>query len=640
MLKQIALSCLLVFGNVAGITTASFLNYDEYLCGDCCEEEGAYASCEDNERSVTKAREEYVITVSEEVNSLKWEGDCTLLHYTISNNYEVSCLISDFIDLGNIVFDFYYDEEYIVSYALYFAQDKEGTFYSSGRTLDCAKALAGQDLGYVLLASEEEAEEELVEGSKSHRTHGHVYGYFMWTDDDEQVHPLTGAKVKLKVRGSFYSETTYTDDEGYYSFQYSNVWYYGSGMATITLTLENDLIKVKNSSVYAYKYKLQERDVTYEFSKTFSAEEDGDFGAAACLYQGFTCYANAAKEFDYKNNLFKLRISYPSTKVSSVTYMFGEDVVDVPSSVKKDDYPSVYMSWDSLGHEYAHFVNACYGMTALVWGAPHHHLHLDRVQTLIEEYDCSLRKAKRVSERMSFKEAWATVYSLLIQQYLDDEWKNISSVGDSEYRSHSGFYVDYDTYDDVTPESYGDTQELAIGKILYKIASPETDRYDKFSLGFEEFWRISYTYKTKTLSSFIEAMYTEGYSRNYLGLLLSQFNVTPDEIFITNNYLDTCPTLTWSAYKGSNYFNYNYFEMHFLDDDGNELFIKKIKSRGEITCSYTLKEDDWNTILSSCERYFYIYMQVWQTDYRTTGGYYSQTFGFNLPTEYSNEKGV
>ncbi|MCD8209802.1 MAG: hypothetical protein LUC31_03175 [Coprobacillus sp.] len=635
MLQQITLSCLLLIGNMAGLTASFFTNDDEMYREGCCLIDAPYASCLDNEREITGVDETYILTVSEEVNSLTYRGEVTLLEYTIKEGTEVTCLLTDFIDLGNIIFDFYHDEEYIASYALYFARDDEGAFYSSGRSLDCAKSLAGQELGYVFLASEEEPEEELEsETSSGHRTHGKIYGYFKWMDDDEQIHPLVGAKVKLKVRGSFYSETTYTDDNGYYCFEYSNVFYYGSGMATVTLSLENDLIKVKNSNVYAYKYKLQKRDVTYELSQTFSPEQDGDFGKAASIFQGFYCFSKVAKEFDYKNKLSKISIIYPSSRVMLMSFMWGERKIEVANYIEKSGYPKAYASWDSFGHEYAHFVCARYGFFS--WSSSNiaHNSIINRIELIILNDGDSARKAKRVSTRLAFNEAWAATWSVLIQQYFDDEWKSVATVGDSCYTNSSGVDDDFDDYDTDHPERYGDSEELALSKILYKLATFETDEYDKFSLGFEEFWRISYENKTKSLYDFIDAMYEQGYSKSDLGLLLGQFNVTPNKIQITNYYLDTCPTLTWSAYMGTAYFNYNRFDIYFLDDNGNEILKKKVKSHGEVTCSYTLKEEDWQLILDSCQECFSINMVVWQTTYRDTGGYYTETFSYDLPTQY------
>ncbi len=404
----------------------------------------------------------------------------------------------------------------------------------------------------------------------------------------------------------------------------------------ITMSLENDLVKVTNPSVYAYDFRLNQRGGTQEVSKTFSPEEDGDFGAAVSIFQGFYCFSKAAKEFDYKDKLTKIHVTYPANLFPMMTYLFGLRNIMIPHYIPKEGYPSAYMSWDSMGHEYAHFVSTRYGFFPITLSAHIHYSNVNELDTIIEHYGGSYRRAKRIAPLTTYRESWATVYSILIQQYFDDEWKSIAIVGDDTYTNSTGTNEVLSSYHDLSPRRQGDCEERAVDRIMYMIADPETNEYDKFGIGFEEFWRISYTYKSRTFSSFASALYDEGYSKSDLGLLFGQFNVAPDEIFITNNYLDTCPTLTWSAYMGSAYFNYNYFEMHFLDDNGKELITKKIKSRGEETCYYTLREDDWKTILDNCTETFYVNMQVWQTDYRDTGGYYTETFEFNLPTTNAN----
>ncbi len=224
MFHQIFLSSLLVISSLSGVTAASLsLLTNGNVCDGCCEGDSPYVTCNDNEREISGLKETYTFEASDEIDSLKWEGDIKVSHYEIKHNNEINVTIGDFIDHGDITFHFYYQKEYMCSYALYFASDQEGTFYSSGRTLDCAKSLAGQDLGYIFLANEEEPEENLEKESQKKRTSGSVYGYFKWTDDDGVIHPLVGVKVKLTIRGSFRSTSTYTDDNGYYSFQYNNI---------------------------------------------------------------------------------------------------------------------------------------------------------------------------------------------------------------------------------------------------------------------------------------------------------------------------------------------------------------------------------------------------------------------------------
>ncbi|MCD8209803.1 MAG: hypothetical protein LUC31_03180 [Coprobacillus sp.] len=632
MFRQLLLSCLLVVSSLSGmVTTSIFTNSYEYDSGDYICDDSPYVSCQDNEREVTNKKESYVFVASQEIDSVKWEGEVTLSHYEIRNENEMTAIVTNYIDQGEITFHFYYQKEYVCSYALYFACSEDGTFYSSGRTLDCAKMLADQQVNYTFLSNDEEEEDELVTIEESTSfgfgTHGKVYGWFHWCGDDGESYPLVGARVTLRIGGSWYSQVTHTDEDGYYCFEYQKVWYLGSGRPTITLRLQNEKIKVKSSGVYAYKFKMAEKDTTMECSRTFTIEEDGDFAKAAALFQAGYLYSNFAFEHDEGGILKSCKIRYPSN-YDTICYTENIRRINIPNTINENS-PSCYMAWDTIGHEYCHHVQACHKIDHV---SKHHNSAYNDIDYLIDRSYSTMNKVKHEGTTLSLDEGFATYWGVVAQQSFDPRWWYVPTVGDASYTSSGGANYSLDVYYDSQSRNLGDCQERAIARILYKLTSDKIDTYDRFALGFDTIWELYEKYLPTTMSEFINILYEQGYDKYDLGLLLGQYGVTPSSMNITNNSYDTCPTYTWSTSSGSKYFQYNEFDFVILSNEGEELINHHfVSDNDEDTYSYTLSEEEWQLIQNSTSQLYYAYLVMWQTDDFVTGGYYSNLYTFYLP---------
>ncbi len=635
MFRQFFLSCLLIVSSLSGVVTTPILRdtyldeNEDYVCDD-----SPYATCKDNEREIINKRETYTFVISEKIDSVKFNGDIRVSHYRIRNN-EITTTLTHFIDGGDMTFHFYYQKEYVCSYALYFALSEEGTFYSSGRSLDCAKSLAGQELGYIFLANDEEAEEQLIEEDEEDEevsygigAHGNVYGYFRWTDDEGEVHPLQGAEVTLRIGGSWYKDTTYTDEDGYYSFEYQHVWYLGSGKPRIILKLRNERMKVVSHSVYAYKFKLADKDTTIECTRTFSIDQDGDFGKAACIYQGAYLFSNVAYDHDLDNIMKRCRLQFPANR-DLMCYTDYNKTIRIPNRITEYT-PNIYMSWDSIGHEYLHHIQNCHHM--LVGVSAEHYSYKNDIDTLIEREGIKPKKVKTNAMILSFQEAFATYWSISAQQFFHYQWWYIPTVGDTSYVSYNGVDFDLDIYYDPRCANLGDCQERAIMRILYKLESNTLDTYDRFALGFDTLWDIFYNYEPLTFNDYVNGLYNEGIDKLNLGKLFGQYGVTPETMDIEDNSYDTCPTYTWSTFMGNKYLYYNEFDFVVLNNEQEELFGHTITTEeGAETASYTLSEEEWQLIQENTTTLYYIYIVAWQTDYFLSGGYYSDLYTFYLP---------
>ncbi len=179
---------------------------------------------------------------------------------------------------------------------------------------------------------------------------GSTSGTFKWTDDQGNVHPLIGAKVKITIGGSWWSSTTYTNQEGYYSFSYNDIWYIGSGKPTITVYADNgESILVSNGGTYAMSKEMSGSSGSFSWSYTFSPVTDGDMGKSMIIFQAAKSFADYAKSMNGGQPITSCTFIYPGDPNYGSSYN-RNDVVTITSKPRDDSsLPNSYSSWDVIG---------------------------------------------------------------------------------------------------------------------------------------------------------------------------------------------------------------------------------------------------------------------------------------------------
>lgn len=155
---------------------------------------------------------------------------------------------------------------------------------------------------------------------------------------------------------------------------------------------------------------------------------------------------------------------------------------------------------------------------------------------------------------------------------------------------------------------------------------------DKFSLGEFVLWDIVVTNKSFTFYEFINDLYNEGYNKNNLGILIGEFQVISNYMTIYNNTsIYQSPSISWSAYMGSNYLYFNQFDLYFESSCGS--LIQKISNvnTSDAACHYALSSSLWQSICNSSGSSFKIYFVARQTQFYVSGNYYSRSFTFDKP---------
>ena len=473
-----------------------------------------------------------------------------------------------------------------------------------------------------------------------------VFGTFKWTDEQDGVHSLVGAKVQITC-GPFQTvvATTYTNENGEYFFSclgYENDFW--NMQPKLHLYLDSEYVNVAPQGGTTYHKAIdvvKGSDNTFQYSNTFRSNDN--FGKGAHIFQAAFYYSTEAKKLDRSNYLRKCTFRYPFiySEHPGISF-YSDNSVCLDSFI--DEHSSsnalkTYASWDVIGHEYGHHVQKCFDITDNTGGthSPHKsdidtefgivNENLERIYTLSE--------AKQRGVAMAWGEAWPTFWAEIAQNHFPEDIKNIETVADTVYDSDTAsFWLNVTDYASDYSYSHGEADEVAIIRILYKLWSQETDSYDRFCIPEETLFSVVIDNHIKTFHDFVNALCDLGYNRYDFGRLFGQFKITTKYLWIRNaEYIDSLPTFAWDDDSGSFYLPYNEFDLLFFNSNKSPVF----RVNGIHQNEYTLTNEQWANIVRKCGRLFYVSVVSRETiTAYQSGSYYSELFQFEMPYFYKS----
>ena len=592
-----------------------------------CESESSVTSLE-SELMISSSSQSFNFSSNKNITAVLSEGNVSLQSYSINGN-NIECILNNFVNLGEISLKFYSQDQHVSTNNLYFAIDESGNYYSSAISLDTCRRAAGHVLDYELVYENDEIN-NLYEGVASPTSigvTGSISGVLQWKDSSGTLSPLIGAKIKATISGSWWSNITFTNSQGYYNIIYNDIWYIGTGKPSVHIYTEGENVKVHNGGTYVKSYEFNGSSGDWVFNYLFSPFVD-DMGKAMMIFQGVKNYDDFAKNINGGSFISFCNVKYPDRSDEYAAYVKSNNTIYLGSKARKNSsYPDMYAAWDVLGHEYAHHVQNHYSLSnnpALL-----HTITLNAIDEQVSK-GRTLQQAKEEGMRLAFAEGWASYWSIVAQKSFPNNLKTIQTVGDNLYTSAT-FGVDLDVYSN---SSFGDASELVIQRILYKLYSVQTDTYDKFALGESILWNIVLNNKPYTFHSFISSLYANHYDKFKIAILLGKYNVITNSMTIEDNYLNTYATFSWSTYMGSANLRFNQFDLYFERNDGT--LIEKISniSATGASCTYTVNSTIWQKIKNLNGNSYKVYFVARQTNYFVSGNYYSIKFTFDKP--YTN----
>lgn len=398
----------------------------------------------------------------------------------------------------------------------------------------------------------------------------------------------------------------------------------------IHIFTESTHSQVVGSSLYEKTYEASGSSGNFIFDYTFDELNSGYMWKSLIILECLKYNADYVLNLIGNNPLPFCIAHYPYNDNSC---HYSNNNIYIIEPEEDPIFLKSFWSFDVVGHEYGHHLENSFNFSANVGGT---HLVSRNLIDFFHEGDprynipsLPLNQAIEKGLKLAWNEGWATFYSITAQQTFPFDIKNIHYVGDSSYNSYNGLNYNLDSY----RYRLGDACEGTISNLLYKLSSSNNDQYDTFTISLNEIWRIITGYRPTSLSAFINGLYEENYNEMEIGKLLSHFNITTNNISVSDNSVSTSPTFSWTNYRGSNYLYYDSFEIYIYNDDfdlihwDNNLFF--------ITnniYNYTMNYTYWLTILNEIDSYFYVSIYEKQNLSYGCGNYYSSPVKFYKPS--------
>lgn len=609
---------------------------------------------------------EFSFQILKEVDDVKGDGTAFLSATRFAGN-KVYFRISGLKNDAYIELHFSFQGKEVAHEIICFA-GFTNNICSSAESMETARTEAGLDIGYEEEDDSEtdsdlkDGEEALTSDSsiKSIGATGKVSGVLEWKDQQGNAHPLCGAKVVLSIGGAQWKKSCYTDSTGYYSMSYAKIWYVGNGLPKIQIYPQSALVSVAltdgKADYYSHTFS---HGYDNTFSYTFSPIVDGQLGQAMMLFQGAHLFAIEAEKLNGGNPLPKCSVLYNADNdKDNAFYQPDKKQIRIYGPTRLSLQPNTYATWDVLGHEYGHHIENCLELGNYVVGS--HSVYASDYDTVINRSTGQKpsQTTKKNAMELAWFESWPTYWSTVAQKSFPEEYRNIMTV-DDEFYSDCGFEYSLDWYYDsaVGGKSEhlvpGDAGEWAIQCILYKLYSPTTDAYDHFALGEDVLWQVVKRHKPRSLSDFVNALYSENVcDKSKLGELLEAYQISP-KLSIAQGTSAYDVTLNWNNNIGSRYFQLNEFDVCMSVDGGATVLRKETVTipEGEHNGQFKVPQS-WfyrpiknvgssNSISSvPTPGVFYLsasfYLVSRQTDFFVSGNYYSGVVEWKAPGMFSN----
>lgn len=418
------------------------------------------------------------------------------------------------------------------------------------------------------------------------------------------------------------------DLEGYVPVDYSNCFIrvYAQGKNTSVVDkIDHEVYYIDSDT-----FEVNGKDVSLNFAPIINTntEVGKAFQVSQMLIFGAE-YAKKLNDGDYIsfcNLVMDDEGAFYKRLVSEIHIDFNENSGENPRNL-----PLGYESIDTILHEYSHHIQNYFRNISKSPGGSH---YINENSSDVRVVDNNpTEKNKLDGLYLAWAEGWATYNGQVIQNYFFDELSSFKYACDSEYFSSNGVKYDlrdyYYYYDGYEYELPGEANDCAISMILYKLYNDdETDFYDIFSYGDDYLWDLIHQNSVVTFSDFVNCLYDDLtiYEKTIFGRMLAKYNISPSNITISFNNILGIPEFSWNGNGGSVHFPNDKFELHFLNDEGEEIFSKIVY---EDTC-YKPSLIEWNNILSQSESQYSLYIIAYATDFIVTGPYYSECVTFYI----------
>ena len=506
----------------------------------------------------------------------------------------------------------------------------------------------------IIIESDDDNSEEISPMVEPPQFATFVSGTILWEVDDEgNTLPVRNLRVDIAVNDSegnnLYEVSTYTDSDGVYELGISTY-----GMLEVYFSLSLHL----ESHTIVMQYKNDSNDYVPIFTTFYDGLYDG-VGDYYCptytiersdeiIYTKMRILQTMIAGERYVlskgfNPSGKLRIVYIDLSILH-EFIFGNKVNGFTYNKLCCLTAGAETNPDLLIHEYGHFYQQesdLYDseLWEMLYNDPNHEKEADNFKE---------KASKDYAMELTWTEAWACTFSLIVQNEYYSEYYKISGFeANAKY-----FGKDYESYG--VKDNSCEAQEAAVIAFLWNLydTSPKPETWDNIAWGESNWWNmttatinsqtnnritileefVSYTYSNSSLLS----------QRSYIGKLLERFQIAPGDLQNSIIGTQTSPgAFSWKVNGSVNNPN-NKFELIIYDNSNIMLISKIITSTKSYTSteSYTFTMTEWNTIINryslSGTYNFKAVVRGYNTSSPESGPYHSAFINFSIVLTFAH----
>lgn len=476
------------------------------------------------------------------------------------------------------------------------------------------------------LSTEQESEVQII----NYENATYINGTLQWRDDNNNIYPLRNTYVELYNKnfiGSEYIKSGYTDNNGYIYFEFSNDIEFENGGSDIFIRIYTRGSKIrvydeknKNNVHYISTETIDNviTGTTYNCSTVIDMSDDE--GKAFQVFQALMYGYDYSKEMGY-SDVSSVDVIYPAT-TDGCEYNRSEHTIYIPNNH--------YKFWDEILHEFGHHLQNEFNLEESQGGS-----HLFE-ENLVDTY--GLDKGRK----LSWGEAWPTVFAIQVTQYYKDELLTIEYATDAMYqmydknKGHSSYNIDTNTANLYFGEGY----EVVIFSILYDMYDSTSDFYDNIHLGHQNFWDLVTNSNSQTFYEFAKYCYNSSLVDNFAFYeLLYGYGISPKNVELIENTTSEyyVPTISWtSGGPGTKILN-NTFIIKFYDEYNNEILTinKETSFNGETSKEeYMLTEEEWTKLLGITSETIYCSIGGKISSDSDADYYYTKLIEIEMPRQY------
>lgn len=456
-----------------------------------------------------------------------------------------------------------------------------------------------------------------------------VTGNATWYDENEVSHPLVGVKAILWDDDIFWNEycgSTYTDSDGYFSFEISNQIFFELGGRDLFVALYSETDAVLVESFWWGEYIM----MTPLFTNVFSNSQI-EFDIA--IHPGVSDRANAFEITQAENIPHKYIKDMDNTDLPMVPIFYPAFDGEGCYYNNVLDYLAIgwkfYRDWDCLNHEYGHFINDQLDLCDDSVGGDHY----------VGE-DLVSSKGKTNGLKMAMSEGLASYLGTAAQMYCGTDL-GVPRVGDEIYHAVNGVNENYGLYRYGQGFGVGgEGNEFSVTSLLIKLLDGEIRANDSVALGHSAMWSAIKSSNHWCISSLISTIISaHEEQRSAIGLILENEGFAPipsgsGNTSLVTNSNNPCWTFSWDV-NGFDSVDPDLFDLVFEGLDNSTFTLG-----GLTTTSVSLTATQANSVLDLPGNLVRWHVVGYNSGSPTTGEYSSSDLVSNGPSSSTLIKDV